>query len=501
MKTLEETIAALREENRLLKRQLKEKEAKLVEIKEHETTAFMIGDAIADGICVVNAEGIVTQINKGYTEIIDIKEEEILGKSIQEMLDKQYFSNAVSLEVIEKKQKISAMTTLNKNNRKVLLVGTPLMDENNNVIKVITVMRNLTELMELKEELEEAERKKQEYREELNSLKKVKDHEFVGRAPSIKKVKELIDHVAQTDATVLITGETGSGKEVVAREIYKKSKRKDAKYVKINCAAIPENLLESELFGYVKGAFTGADKKDKKGLFEIANNGTILLDEISEMPLKLQSKILRVLQEREITRVGGTESIKIDVRIIASTNESLEELIKQNLFRADLYYRLNVFPIKIPPLRERREDIPDIAASFLTKFNRIHEKNKYFSNSAISALVKYDWPGNVRELENIIERMVIVSRNKVLDSDDVLAIAYMGDKKPSDINSINIGETSLKEAVQAYEKKILEKVLNEYGTSYAAAEVLKTTQPTIVRKAKALGIPLGKNRYSQGVVE
>jgi PAS domain S-box-containing protein len=486
MKTLEETIAALREENRLLKRQLKEKEAKLVEIKEHETTAFMIGDAIADGICVVNAEGIVTQINKGYTEIIDIKEEEILGKSIQEMLDKQYFSNAVSLEVIEKKQKISAMTTLNKNNRKVLLVGTPLMDENNNVIKVITVMRNLTELMELKEELEEAERKKQEYREELNSL---------------KKVKELIDHVAQTDATVLITGETGSGKEVVAREIYKKSKRKDAKYVKINCAAIPENLLESELFGYVKGAFTGADKKDKKGLFEIANNGTILLDEISEMPLKLQSKILRVLQEREITRVGGTESIKIDVRIIASTNESLEELIKQNLFRADLYYRLNVFPIKIPPLRERREDIPDIAASFLTKFNRIHEKNKYFSNSAISALVKYDWPGNVRELENIIERMVIVSRNKVLDSDDVLAIAYMGDKKPSDINSINIGETSLKEAVQAYEKKILEKVLNEYGTSYAAAEVLKTTQPTIVRKAKALGIPLGKNRYSQGVVE
>ena len=203
------------------------------------------------------------------------------------------------------------MSTIYRNNKKVLLVGTPFFDENKNVVKVITVMRNMTELVRLKEELENAELKKRKYKEELNSLKRDRNENgFIGNDPSIARVKELVEYVAQTDATVLITGETGSGKEVVAREIFKQSKRKDGPYVKVNCSAIPENLLESELFGYVKGAFTGADKKDKKGLFEIANNGTILLDEISEMPLKLQTKILRVLQERELTRVGGTESIK-----------------------------------------------------------------------------------------------------------------------------------------------------------------------------------------------
>jgi len=278
------------------------------------------------------------------------------------------------------------------------------------VVKVITVMRNLTELIRLKEELEETERKKRQYKEELQSLKRDRlENSFLGNDPSILRVRELIDYVAQTDATVLITRETGAGKEVVAREIFRKSKRKNGPYVKVNCSAIPENLLESELFGYVKGAFTGADNKDKKGLFEIANHGTILLDEIWDMPMKLQTKLLRVLQERELTRVGGTESIKIDARVIVSTNEKLEELIRQNRFRADLFYRLNVFPIKLPSLRERREDIPDLAAAFLAKFNLLYNKNKSFSSSALTALMNYEWPGNVRELENIIERMVIIS--------------------------------------------------------------------------------------------
>lgn len=244
-------------------------------------------------------------------------------------------------------------------------------------------MRNLTELIRLKEELEETERKKRQYKEELQSLKRDRlENSFLGNDPSILRVRELIDYVAQTDATVLITRETGAGKEVVAREIFRKSKRKNGPYVKVNCSAIPENLLESELFGYVKGAFTGADNKDKKGLFEIANHGTILLDEIWDMPMKLQTKLLRVLQERELTRVGGTESIKIDARVIVSTNEKLEELIRQNRFRADLFYRLNVFPIKLPSLRERREDIPDLAAAFLAKFNLLYNKNKSFSSSA-----------------------------------------------------------------------------------------------------------------------
>jgi transcriptional regulator with PAS, ATPase and Fis domain len=210
------------------------------------------------------------------------------------------------------------------------------------------------------------------------------------------------------------------------------------------------------------------------------------------MPMKLQTKLLRVLQEKELTRVGGTESIKIDVRVIVSTNEKLEELIRQNKFRADLYYRLNVFPIKLPSLRERREDIPDLAATFLAKFNLLYNKNKSFGREALAALMNYDWPGNVRELENIIERMVIISSRKVLTGEDIDSIIYMGEKKPGGLEFIGIGEISLKEAVRNFEREILTKVLKEYGTTYAAAEVLKTTQPTIVRKAQALGIKVGK---------
>jgi PAS domain S-box-containing protein len=491
----EKIMKSLLEENAALKIELNKIKEKLEHLETEKTTAFKIGDSIDDGICVVNAQGIVTGINKGYTDITEIKEEEIVGKPIQELLDKKYFSHAVSLEVLEKKQKVSAMSTIFRNDRKVLLVGIPFMDENNNIIKVITVMRNLTELMRLKEQLEDAEMKKRQYREELNSLKRNRNENgFIGNHPSMIRVKELIEYVAKTDATVLITGETGAGKEVVAREIFKQSKRKEGPYVKVNCSAIPENLLESELFGYVKGAFTGADKKDKKGLFETANNGTILLDEISEMPMKLQTKILRVLQERELTRVGGTESIKIDTRIIASTNKSLEDMVKQNLFRADLYYRLNVFPIKLPSLRDRKEDIPDIAAAFLMKFNRIYDKSKNFSEQAVSVLMEYDWPGNVRELENIVERLVIISTNRVLTDDDVERIIYMGEKKPSLMKAINIRQMSLKQAVQDYEKEIIERVLKECGNSYAAAKALKTTQPTIVRKAQALGISLRKKQ-------
>ena len=488
----EEENKRLQEENLALKLELKKANEELEYLRDEKLTALILGDAIADGICIVDSKGIVTNINHCYTEITDISEEEIVGKPIRELLQKKYFSDAVSLEVLKAKQKVSALSTIYRNGKKVLIVGIPFFDVNNNVAKVITVMRNMTELIRLKEELEAAEQKKRQNREALNSLKRDRaENSFIGSDPSIIRVKELIEYVAGTDATVLITGETGSGKEVVAREIFKQSNRKNGPYVKVNCSAIPENLLESELFGYVKGAFTGADKKDKKGLFETANDGTILLDEISEMPLKLQTKILRVLQERELTRVGGTESIKINTRVIASTNKSLEDMVKQNQFRADLYYRLNVFPIKLPSLRERPNDIPDMAAAFLMKFNRIYDKSKSFSSHAIAALIEYEWPGNVRELENIIERMAIISSNTVLEREDVERILYMGEKKTSG-KAIDIGTTSLKQAVQEYEKEIIERVLKEYGNSYAAAEVLKTTQPTIVRKAQALGIPLRK---------
>jgi PAS domain S-box-containing protein len=462
---------------------------KLSKYKERELDAFAIGDAVSDGICLVDSKGIVTAINKGYTEITEIQEEELVGKHIQEAVKEGYFNNSVSLLVIEQKKKITSLATINQNNKKVLITGNPIFDEKGKVTQVLTVMRDLTELLKLRDKVERTERKNEKYLSELNYYRSKlnKDANFIGESQKIQEIKELINYVAKTEATILITGETGCGKEVVAKEIHDKSNRKSSPYIKVNCAAIPENLIESELFGYEKGAFTGALNKDKLGMFEIANGGTILLDEIGEMPLNLQSKLLRVLQEKELMRIGGTKSIKLDVRVIASTNCDLKELIKQGKFREDLYYRLNVLPVKIPALRERKDDIPLLVHGFLEKLNMKYGKQKSFEAMAMQALEHYDWPGNVRELQNVVERLVVIDDNEYIYFDNVTNI--LGKDK---VHMSSADETlMLKEAVDLFEREIIERALRKHGSTYKAAKALGVTQPTVFRKAKALGIKLG----------
>ncbi|MCM8711224.1 sigma 54-interacting transcriptional regulator [Clostridium sp. SYSU_GA19001] len=456
--------------------------------KERELDAFAIGDAVSDGICIVDKNGIVTAINKGYTEITEINEQDIVGKHIEEAIKQGMFNNAVSMLVIKDKKKVTSLATIGKNNKKVLITGNPIFNRNGEVEQVLTVMRDLTELIKLKDKLEKTEKKNEKYLNELNYYrnKAVDNRNFIGESPNMKEIKELIKYVAKTEATILITGETGSGKEVVAKEIHDKSDRRKEPYIKVNCAAIPESLIESELFGYEKGAFTGALNKEKLGMFEMANGGTILLDEIGEMPLNLQSKLLRVLQEKEIMRLGGTKSIKLDVRVIASTNRDLKELIKQGKFREDLFYRLNVLPIKIPALKDRKEDISILAQTFLDKFNIKYGKNKNFDSLAIQALEYYDWPGNVRELQNVIERLTIIDDEKYITYNQVSNI--IGNNKiPSDNVEDNL---LLKDALARVEKEIIERALRKYGSTYKAAKVLGVTQPTVFRKAKALGIKL-----------
>jgi DNA-binding NtrC family response regulator len=237
------------------------------------------------------------------------------------------------------------------------------------------------------------------------------DGDLLGRSGSIARLRQLVERVAPTDATVLITGENGTGKEMVARELYRHSPRRNEPYIKVNCAALSENLIESELFGHEKGSFTGATDR-REGRFELANRGTLLLDEVSEIPANLQAKLLRVLQEREFERVGGTKTIKVNVRILATSNRDLMPFVEKGMFRSDLYYRLNVFPVHVPPLRERAEDILLLAESFLRRFARKHGlKIPGFSDNAAAALLAYPWPGNVRELQNTIERAVILSEN------------------------------------------------------------------------------------------
>lgn len=456
--------------------------------KERELNAFNIGDAISDGICVVDGKGIVKAINKGYTEITGIQEHEVVDKHIQVLLELGLFNNAVSLQVLEQKKKITSLATINNSHKKVLITGNPSFDENGEITQVLTVMRDLTELIKLRNNLEEMESRNEKYLNELNYLrnKYKEDENIIGENKDIKKLKELISYISKTDTTVLITGETGCGKEVFAREVHNKSNRNKLPYIKVNCAAIPENLIESELFGYEKGAFTGALNKNKLGMFEVANGGTILLDEIGEMPLILQSKLLRVIQEKEIMRIGATKSIKLDVRVIAATNQDLSELIKLGKFREDLFYRLNVVPIKIPPLRERKDDISILAYRFLEKFNSKYGKDKGFDNTALQALESHEWPGNVRELENVIERLMVVDDNSYITYNDI-AIIIGKDKIQSNV----INDTlTLREAVDKLEREMIENALRKFGSTYKAANVLGVTQPTVFRKAKALGVKL-----------
>ncbi len=321
---------------------------------------------------------------------------------------------------------------------------------------------------------------------------------IVAKSKKILEIVDIIKNVADTTATVLLTGESGVGKEVFAKAIHELSSRADKPFIKINCAAIPEDLLESELFGYEKGAFTGAHTT-KKGKFELANGGTIFLDEIGDMPLLLQSKLLRVLQEKEIERLGGSKTIKVDVRIVAATNKNLEKMVQEGTFREDLYYRLNVIPIYIPPLRERREDIPLLIYYFVDKFSKLYRKKLTVSKELVDLLTDYEWPGNVRELQNTIERMVILSKSEKLDFKDLPADIRKKLNEKSKTRNVSlkvqegIQEIKLPKTVQQIEKEAIERALEE--SNYVikkAAKLLGMTPRQVRYRMEKYNIPLKK---------
>jgi len=306
--------------------------------------------------------------------------------------------------------------------------------------------------------------------------------DIIGESDMIKKIIEYAKQIASTDSSILIQGESGTGKELFARALHNQGRRKDGPFIPINCAAIPESLLESELFGYDEGAFSGARKGGKPGKFELASDGTIFLDEIGDMPLHMQAKLLRVLQESAIERVGGIRSFSLNVRVIASTNQDLQNMVKKATFREDLYFRLNVMPLFVPPLRDRKNDIPILAEFFLQKYNEI-TKNEFkgFTDETIGLMQQYDWPGNVRELENAIQYAVNIEKEKIIN--------------PSSLPS-NIKETiqtsnnklTLKNRVSRFEKKLLIKALDTYGHSVDAKSMIASdfgvSLPTLYRKLK-----------------
>lgn len=315
--------------------------------------------------------------------------------------------------------------------------------------------------------------------------------EIIGQSSAIKRVFKLIDKVAPTESTVLILGESGTGKELVARAIHQKSRRKDGPFIPVNCGAIPEELLESELFGYEKGAFTGANRS-KPGRFELANGGTIFLDEIAEMSPKLQVKLLRILQEKTIERLGSERPISVNIRIIAATNRNLEAEVAEGRFRKDLYFRLNVIPIQLPPLRERKEDIPLLAEHFLKKFcEREEVPLKRLSEEALKCLLSYSWPGNVRELENLMERLVILTEDEVIRKEDLPEHLC----EPSSLSLNYFPETfppeglDLQETLKEIEKSLILKALEASGgVKSRAAKLLRLNRTTLIEKMKRLGL-------------
>ena len=322
-------------------------------------------------------------------------------------------------------------------------------------------------------------------------------HNIIGKSEKILEIFEIIEKVARTDSTILITGETGTGKELIARAIHKCSPRKDRPFVPINCAAIPEQLLESEFFGYEKGSFTGA-MRSRMGRIEFSNQGTLFLDEISSMSLELQAKLLRVIQEQEFERIGGLKTIKVDFRLISATNQDLKEKIKEGTFREDLFYRLNVIPINVPPLRERKSDIPILVNHFLKEL-REHNKTsvKRFSDKAMERLMQYHWPGNVRELKNLVERLSVLKQQGIIELDDIpssMGISVIPQMKP--LVDINIKKgISFHTQVAEFERRLLLEALEQ--TSWVkekAAKLLKLKRTTLIEKMKRREIPLQMSR-------
>lgn len=315
--------------------------------------------------------------------------------------------------------------------------------------------------------------------------------------PRMLALLEQVKRVAALDATVLLLGETGVGKEKIAKYIYKNSARKEERFLAINCGAISPTLMESELFGYERGAFTGASREGKMGLFEVADKGTVFLDEIGELPLDMQVRLLRVLQEQTIQRVGGTRDISINVRVVAATNRNLEEMVQQKTFRQDLFYRLNVVPIRIPPLRERQADIPAFLDHFLAQFNQKYNTRKEFAGDAVRAMLAYEWPGNVRELKNVVERAVILSSGQLIRPED---LPFCPSWTPALFCPEQEGTVDLKVLTEQFEARFINAAYKKYGSVRKAAASLSMDPATFLRKRKKYGEPPGGRTDLQGIL-
>lgn len=447
-----------------------------------------------DGIFITDKNANVLRINHAYEDITGLKSEEVLGKNMADLVKGKLISQSGSLIVARTKKPVTLQQRF-KSGKEALVTSSPIFDKNGTLIMIVTNVRDLTEIYNLKEIVQEKTDAMERLRLELAHIQNPEsEQEVIAKDETTLAAILLANRVAPMDTTVILLGETGVGKEVMARYIYQHSHRVKNSFIKVNCGAIPESLIESELFGYESGAFTGANRSGKIGLFELANKGTLFLDEIGELPKDMQVKLLRALQEQEIMRIGGTKPIKINVRVIAATNRNLEEMVKKSEFREDLYYRLTVFPISIPPLRLRKKDITPLALSFLTKLNQKYSFKKYFSDISIQLLNEYNWPGNIRELKNIVERAIIISSSDEICPEDLHLLhqsqpiiisspAHPDTRQQKDEAAIQL-PVDLQDTLAHMEYQYLTAAYQQCGNVRDAAHALGITPSTFVRKRK-----------------
>lgn len=448
-----------------------------------------------DIIWVYDGEGNVVNINKAAEFANNIKAKNVIGKSYTEVVEIGILDRSVVPEVLRAKRQVSIVQNWYEGRSTGLITGTPVFDDSGNIDFIIVNAHDMNQLNKLKEELDENRMVTERFKDELTefNLLELKEQEIIAESKEMRQVLRIAVKLARMAASnILILGESGTGKGLLAKFIHNNSERKKKPFIQINCAALPESLLEAELFGYEKGAFTGARERGKVGLFELAQEGTLFLDEIGDLPFSVQAKLLKYLDDQEIMRLGATQSRKVDCVIIAATNSNLEELVKIRKFRQDLFYRLNTFTILIPPLRERRDDIYGLINYFLDKYSTEYQLQRHISVETMGKIQSYPFSGNVRELKNIIKKAVVISDDPELDRLIERSLKVSGDFS---FNSLGVGgpsrsKESLGEQLAVLEKEILLSATSHCKSTKEVALTLGISQPTAFRKMKKHGLEL-----------
>ncbi len=442
--------------------------------------------SLQDDLLVTNTDGIILKVTDTTGSIYGVHSDDLIGKSVFDLEKKGLFTPLATPMVIKEKKKITFIQTT-KQGKKLLVTGIPVFNDEGQLVRIVSYSHDVTDLMQMKEYLEMLEEDMERVKSELHILRDKYSYTegFIYKSEQMKRVLETAIRAAEVDVNVLILGESGVGKSHLAKFIHNRSPRNKGPFIEVNCGSIPDSLFEAEFFGYEQGAFTGAGRSGKVGLAELAEGGTLFLDEIGEISVASQVKLLKFIQEKSFYRVGGTKQRQVDFRLIAATNQDLGAAVQKKLFREDLFFRLNVVPITLPPLRERTEDLLPLIESFTELFSAKYNRSKKIDAAAIQRLIYYPWKGNVRELMNVLEHVVVMSTSSIIAVDDLPA--QIAAANPAKTHTNQEGRT-LSEILDEVEKEVLLQAKKQCRTTMEIAKAIGISQPSVVRKLKHHGI-------------